>query len=173
MFSQTTVWQKWWQDSAHRSSHNGKERRYARFASDFSCMPSRMNQSGSFQMVPLLLSNAEADEYHLRTYEHLLQFRQEHCTRGYPVYGNTSVRIPGSRHQIPFFQRSFYLLFYKPLRRPQTIQGNLPVFPLFLWNQEVSYGKAHDPDLPDPSQVPASKVSHVFRRSSAVPAENA
>ena len=136
-------------------------------------MPSRKNRSGSFQMAPLLLSNAEAGGYHSRTYEHSPQFRQGHCTRGYPVYGNRSVRIPGSRHQIPSFPRSFCLPFYKPLRRPQTIQGNLPVFRWFLWNQEVSYEKVHDPDLPDPSQVPASKVSHVFRRSSAVPAENA
>ena len=43
---------------------------YAHCASGFSCMPWRKNQSGSFQMAPLLLLNAEADGYHWKIYVH-------------------------------------------------------------------------------------------------------
>ena len=131
---------------------------YARCASGFSCMPWRKNRSGSFQMAPLLLLNAEADGYHWKIYVHWLQFLPEHLPLWYPVFWNKSVPKQGSRHQIPFSRRSVYLLLYIYSHLHQTIPGNLPVFPLFPWSQEVSYEKEHDPDPPDPSPVPGSKV---------------
>ena len=68
-----------------------------------------MNQSDSSQMVPQSASDAEEDEYHLRTYELTVRFQKGHSAHENQPYGNTSVQKQDKHRQSPSSQLSFYL----------------------------------------------------------------
>ena len=60
----------------------------------------------------------------------------------------------------------------KTIDEALKLTNKAPVSRLFPWNRAVSCFQVHSPDLRDPDRTPASKALHVFRRLSAVPAEN-